>query len=484
MAFEARYRAAARSGIASTPLTDGPLIKPRPPSAAPFRLRAQLLGGAASLALPAASMIVALGVGLPTEAQAHSARYNGTQATTYTLITGSKAATFTFGPNAVIGPTVAGTAGVTGDTLTSWNIINEGQINGGVGGSVLSQGIFLNTAGGNSVTNSGTITQGVILGAGGTLTNLAAGTITGTAPFTYVSATHVTNAGLINGRVGLNGSGLLGASLTNQSSGIITGGVTGLGILPVTVTNAGTLSGGVYLGTVGGGTVINQSWRDDHQRRRLRRRRHARRYQQHPAVRAGGGTVTNAGTITGTGTTFRGPVGVGGTDGIALTTGSVTNLSGGIITSAAGNGIYIQGSGASSVTNQAGGTITGGVNGVSVGYTAGGPYNGHQCRRHYRHGGERHLLSQRRRRQRHQPGWRHYHWRRQRRPIRPLARCLRGLRHRYPGHECRHHHQDEQRRRRFAQQLWRTLSEPPASPICAAPRSAAPPASTSTTSRP
>jgi len=172
----------------------------------------------------------------------------------------------------------------------------------------------------------------------------------------------VTNAGLINGRVGLNGNGLLGASLTNQSSGSITDGVTSFGIQPATVTNAGTLSGGVYLSTVGGGTVINRAGGTitggafaavtlgD--------------VNGYP-LRAGGGTVTNAGTITGTGST--GPF--GGTDGIALTTGSVTNLNGGIITSAARNGIFIQGSGASSVTNQAGGTITGGVNGVSVGYT-------------------------------------------------------------------------------------------------------------------
>jgi len=118
MAFEARYRAAC-SGIASTPLPDVSLIKSRPPSGALGRLRAQLLSGAARIALPAASVVVALGVGLPTEASAQSSGFNGTQATTYTLTTGANTQTFTFGPNTVIGPTVAGTLGVTGDTLTN-----------------------------------------------------------------------------------------------------------------------------------------------------------------------------------------------------------------------------------------------------------------------------------------------------------------------------------------------------------------------------
>jgi hypothetical protein len=126
------------------------------------------------------------------------------------------------------------------------------------------------------------------------------------------------------------------------------------------VTNAGTLSGGVYLRTIGGGTVINQKGGTITNGFFAIAAVELGTVQGYPPL-AGGGTVTNAGTITGTGT---GPL--GGTDGIALTTGSVTNLNGGIITSAAGNGIYIQGSGASSVTNQAGGTITG-ANGVLVG---------------------------------------------------------------------------------------------------------------------
>jgi hypothetical protein len=135
-------------------------------------------------------MVVALGVGLPTEAHAQSSGFNGTQATTYTLTTGANTQTFTFGPNTVIGPTGLHMPGVTGDSITPWNIINQGQINGGNGGGN-DQSIFLTTPG-SSVTNSGTITYGVSVGsgAGGTLTNLASGTITGAA-----GATNVINAG-------------------------------------------------------------------------------------------------------------------------------------------------------------------------------------------------------------------------------------------------------------------------------------------------
>ncbi len=98
--------------LASRPLSGGVL----------GGVRARLLGGAAGIALPAASLVFALGVGLTTPARAQSASFNGTQATTYTLTTSTNTATFTFGPNALIGPTAAGTAGVTGDTLTGWNI--------------------------------------------------------------------------------------------------------------------------------------------------------------------------------------------------------------------------------------------------------------------------------------------------------------------------------------------------------------------------
>ncbi len=326
-------------------------------------IRGRLLGGAAGIGLPAAVFAVSfgLGVGLPTEAQAQSSSFNGTQATTYTLTTGANTQTFTFGPNAVIGPTAPTTPGVTGDTLTGWNVINEGDINGG-GGAAQGVGIYLNTAGGNSVTNSGSITEGVELKAGGNVTNLASGTIAAA-----ITATNVTNAGLIDGNVRFVGLDTgLSESLTNQSGGTITGNVIAQGrqFTPATVTNAGAIGGGVYLGTQGGGTVINQSGATITNGALGAVIVGSYTYP----IRGGGGTVTNAGTITGTGT-FGGFSGTG-TDGVVITTGNVINLNGGIITSAGANGVYIIGSGASSVINQAGGTITGATNGVSAALTA------------------------------------------------------------------------------------------------------------------
>jgi hypothetical protein len=348
-----RLRGASVTASATTSPPRVSLITARPGSTGALgRLRAQLLGGAARIALPAASLVVALGVGLSTEAHAQSSGFNGTQATTYTLTTGTNTATFTFGPNAVIGPTAPGTAGVTGDTLTAWNVINQGQING-AGGGFFGPGILLTTAGGTSVTNSGSITGGVQVGVGGSVSNLAGGTITGNLVDSVI-ATDVTNAGIINGGVIIGF--LAGGSLTNQSGGSITGVVRAANSFTgaVTLTNAGTIGGGVYLGNSGGATVTNQSGGTitNGTAGAVAAVTIGGLGVYHP----GGGTVTNAGTITGTG---------GATDGVRLTNGSVTNLNGGTITSTAANGVYVQ-FGSGSVTNAAGGTITGATNGVST----------------------------------------------------------------------------------------------------------------------
>ena len=136
------------------------------------------------------------------------------------------------------------------------------------------------------------------------------------------------------------------------------------------MTNAGAIGGGVYLGTVGGGTVTNQSGATiTNGATAVLGAVVIGSYNFGNVIRGGGGTVTNAGAIVGTGTFIGGPY--RGTDGVVITTGNVINLSGAIITSAAANGVYIIGSGASSVTNQAGGTITGATNGVSTSIAAG-----------------------------------------------------------------------------------------------------------------
>ena len=334
---------------------------PSRPGGALGHVRARLLSGAARIALPAASMIVALGVGLPSEASAQSSGFNGTQATTYTLTTGANTPTFTFGPAAVIGPTVAGTNGVNGDTLSNWNVINKGQISGS-GGGIPGAGIYLHTPGGNSVTNSGSITNGVYLTGNGnsSLANLAGGTITGNANIT--SGT-MTNAGTITGTAGG------GSSLTLTNSGSIGGYVYIGGIGIVTNQASGTIAGGVVFSTMANadpgtltnaGTIGSSGGSGDN------------------AVRFNGpGTLTNlsGGTLTGvtdgvylfhggTVTNQAGATITGGTDGIyARQTGLLTTVTNaGAITGTAGNGIFLQAGG--SVANQAGGSITGGVYGV------------------------------------------------------------------------------------------------------------------------
>jgi fibronectin-binding autotransporter adhesin len=340
----------------------------------------------ADIALPAASVVVALGVGLPSEARAQSASFNGTQATTFTLNTGANTATFTFGPNTVIGPTGGTTPGVTGDTLTSWNVINQGQISGGVGGG-LDEGIFLNTAGGNSVINSGTITGGVNGGVrlndGGSVTNLASGTINGVS---IANTGTVTNAGLVQGNVQV-GTG----NIINQSGGTITGFANFFSA--GTLTNAGTIAGDFTSSS--GATVNNQSGGSIAGGVNIDNTLNIPMRSPGTVTNAGsiggfgvvlndGGSVTNSGTITGTTanpssfniagvfvllgsanvSNLAGGAITGGTDGVQYFFGSGSVLNAGNITGMTGNGVNLQAGG--SVTNLAGGTITGATNGVQV----------------------------------------------------------------------------------------------------------------------
>ena len=318
-------------------------------------------------------MIVALGVGLPTEAQAQSSGFNGTQATTYTLTTGANTPTFTFGPAAVIGPTAPGTPGVTGDNLTSWNVINQGQINGGGAGGY---GIYLhNPGGGDSVTNSGSITNGVRVS--GNLANLAGGTITG---FAKVSSGTMTNAGTITGiaRVGsgtmtnagiITGNAFGGTNLTLTNSGNIGGNVSIAGTGTVTNQAGGTITGGVVLSTfvnADPGALTNAGAIGS-----------SAASSNNAVTFNGVGTLTNqsGGTLTGVtdgvilvvGGNVTNQVGAtiaGGTHGIYAGFLPTTVTNAGAIAGTAGNGIYLRAGG--SITNQAGGTITGGVAGVYV----------------------------------------------------------------------------------------------------------------------
>jgi uncharacterized protein with beta-barrel porin domain len=297
------------------------------------------LGGVSGIALPAASMVVALGVGLSTEASAQSS-FNGTRTTTYILTTGTQTSPFTFGPQTNI-TTTFGDA-VDADAATNWNVTNKGLIKGD------NYGVFLGSLG--TVTNSGSITAthgaGVYLSAGGTIINQAGGAITGfglgNGVYITGSAGTVTNAGTISASnagfyagVSMNAGG----SVTNQAGGVITGFGNGVYITGAagTVTNAGTISAsnvGLYIGVSlgAGGSVNNQAGGV------------ITGYGIGVRVIGGAGTVTNAGTITG----------INGNAVYLIDGGSVTNLASGVITGFLGVSIRV---GAGTVTNA--GTITG-----------------------------------------------------------------------------------------------------------------------------
>jgi uncharacterized protein with beta-barrel porin domain len=376
MVFESGYRAV-RSSTTSRAASASPLGFPntsRPVSGGALgRLRAQLLGGVSGIALPAASMALALGVGLSTEAKAQSS-FNGTRTTTYVLTTGTQTSPFTFGPLANITTTTSSNPeAVRADAGTNWNVTNHGTLSG------FNSGILL--FGSGTVTNSGylagTTNFGVALGAGGSVTNQLGGVISGYRQGIYVStnAGTVTNAGSITGTT--RGPGVYlkaGGSVTNSVGGVITGGGSPIfgGNYGVQVKNAlgtvinyGSITGtynqvGVKLEA--GGSVTNQVG----------------------GVITGGvniylGTVINSGSVTGgngTGvfvatdgvvTNQNGGTISGGFNGVNVNgNGTVTNA--GTITGVSINGVYVYNG---SVTNKAGGVIRGGRTGIYIGYGRG-----------------------------------------------------------------------------------------------------------------
>jgi hypothetical protein len=370
MVFESGYRAVrssttSRAASASPLGCDVPVPSRLRSGGALARLRAQLLGGVSGIALPAASMALALGVGLSTEASAQSS-YNSPilRTTTYNLITGTQTSPFTFGPLANITTTAGSSAdAVDADALTNWNVTNQGVLKGDRFGIVLRSlllpstvtnqaagaisgisGVLLGSQG-SAVTNAGSITgignTAVGLGAGGSVTNQLGGVISGYREGinVYVNAGTVTNAGTIMATRPAGGDGVdlqAGGSVTNSVGGVISGGSYGVNVKnsPGTVINYGSITGNTGVGLSAGGSVTNQVG---------------------GAITGGVsiylGTVVNSGSITGSFT------------GVSVfTNGSITNQNGGTI-SGGFNGVSVRGNG--TVTNA--GTITGvGRNGVYV----------------------------------------------------------------------------------------------------------------------
>lgn len=287
---------------------NGPNIVRRAPRSS---LRLRLLSGAASVALPVASMIAAAGVCVSGAAHAQTT-VNPVQTTTFTLVPAENPIVFDTGTNIDTTATV-GANGVSGDTSTQWIIGNKGSIAAdyrgisldGAGSSVTnhgtisqtdnlvgSAGIFLgnggfviNTAGAKintfsegvlvdnglgTVVNSGTITStsstAVHLIRNGSVTNKAGGVLSGKFFGVHIAgfgSGTVDNTGSITATNSVDGVGVSGliSSLTNHSGGTISGGKTGIdnGITGSTITNeqGATISGGTNGIDRAAGTVAN-----------------------------------------------------------------------------------------------------------------------------------------------------------------------------------------------------------------------------------
>lgn len=289
------------------------------------------------------------------------------------------------------------TAGLNGDASRAWEVVNAGTVSnavlGGSGIRLLAGGTVTNTGAAGlisgdyagirisgaagTVSNAGTVSgtdNGVYVYQGGSVTNLATGTITGRrAVYGGTGALAVDNAGIIAGGTAVSQSGVrlrTGGSVTNHSTGTISGhyGAHLQGSVG-TVDNAGTILGGS--GTVArairmtaGGTVANQA---------------SGLISGFIGIEANGtvASVANDGTI----------IGSLGTQGFGIgleAGGVVTNTSGGTIigrhaiyvgvygaaastivnagviagaTTATGSGVRLDSAG--TITNQAGGTISG-----------------------------------------------------------------------------------------------------------------------------
>ncbi len=204
-----------------------------------------------------------------------------------------------------------GTAGVGIQLGSATFYVNSGDVTnrstGTITGGVV--GVLTDNSGPSAVTNAGGSIEGgqfgVFVNGVGSLTNIAGGQITGTseaAVYVYGDASRpngssqpdvqVYNAGSLTGASGVNG--FLGGTVTNVSGGLIVGdsgdGVDLAG--PGTVVNGGTVTGssiGVYLEEGGsltnlaGGTISGSSGVINF------------------GFYGNGGSVTNAGTIIGTG---------------------------------------------------------------------------------------------------------------------------------------------------------------------------------------
>src|SRR5579862_3666447 len=275
----------------------------------------------------------------------------GTRSSGIYLATGG---TFANEKNALAsGHTDGAAIGRNGGTVTNF---------GTIGGTASSGGVYL-TAGGTVVNNSGGLISGTVDGA--TIGNLAG---------TSGGGGTVSNSGVIQG-VGTASAGVYltaGGTVVNNLGGLISGTVDGATIGNLagtsggggTVSNSGVIQGvgtasaGVYL--TAGGTVVNNPGGV------VTGILNGAAIGNRSGTSGGGGTISNSGTIAGTGSKSAG---------ILFTTGgTVVNGSGGLITGT-NEGVAIE-SGSGTVANL--GAIAGeGSSSVGVWLLAGGNVTNH-----------------------------------------------------------------------------------------------------------
>jgi hypothetical protein len=286
--------------------------------------------------------------------------------------------------------TISNTGTIAGTVDDAIGLFSGGSITNASGATISSAGTMgaavYTTGGATNVTNSGNVTSanhGFLIEAGGTVTNNAGASISvvNTGVFFKVLPGTVLNSGNISG-TGMSGTGVYlenSGNVTNTSTGTISGALFGAFLEGSggSISNSGSISGasadGVVLGM--GGTVTNLAGGNI-------TGGSTGVYVKYRAT----GTVTNSGNIAGTTTSSTGVDLAGGGTLTNNATGTITGGTNGVFVGSSStlatlsmigtisNAGHIQGVSADgvdllkggSVTNLAGGTITGNSNGVYV----------------------------------------------------------------------------------------------------------------------
>lgn len=326
----------------------------------------------------------AVGIALPDEAVAGSGAVNPVQTSTYLLGASNP---ITFGAATQIN--ALSNVGVYGGSGQSWTVANYGSIQGQL------DGIHL-VSPGSTVTNWGTIigsgtSIGVLLQNGGSVTNQSGGSISGYVGVAIGGAGGtVTNAGSIS--AGETAVFVASGSLDNESGGTLSMTTSGLSTLTAyvggggsvsnagTITNAGYNTAAVVLGD--GGRVTNSGTIS------------TTGVLDSAVYTLKGGTVTNSGRLLVSADSSAGVIflnggaldntgtieatGSGNAGVYLVNGGTVTNSS--TITATATSGIGVGSEFAGTIDNLSGGTISGAVAGVLIGRGTGSVTNGGEIR--------------------------------------------------------------------------------------------------------